>query len=66
MAANASVRRSMANRLAVQQELTKQLADAITRQRIAEQVVKNYEEGILPDAMRTLELVQKAYARGQF
>ena len=66
MAANASIRRSMANRLAVQQELTKQLADAITRQRIAEKAVKNYEEGILPDAMRTLELVQKAYARGQF
>ncbi|MEI8016676.1 MAG: TolC family protein [Schlesneria sp.] len=66
MAANASVRRSMANRLAVQQELTKQLADSITRQRIAEKAVKNYEEGILPDAMRTLELVQKAYARGQF
>ena len=66
MAANASVRRSMANRLAVQQELTKQLADAITRQRVAERAVKNYEEGILPDAMRTLELVQKAYARGQF
>ena len=66
MAANASVRRSMAGRLAVQQELTKQLADSITRQRIAEKAVKNYEEGILPDAMRTLELVQKAYARGQF
>ena len=66
MAANASIRRSMASRLAVQQELTKQLADSITRQRIAEKAVKNYEEGILPDAMRTLELVQKAYARGQF
>ena len=66
MAANATVRRSMASRLAVQQELTKQLADAITRQRVAEQSVKNYEEGILPDAMRTLELVQRAYGRGQF
>jgi cobalt-zinc-cadmium efflux system outer membrane protein len=66
MAANATVRRSMANRLAVQQDLTKQLADAITRHRVAEQTVKNYEEGILPDAERTLELVQKAYGRGQF
>ena len=66
MAAHASVRRSMANRQAVQQELTKQLADAITRYRVAERTVKNYEEGILPDAMRTLELVQKAYERSQF
>ena len=66
MAAHGSVRRSMANRQAVQQELTKRLADAITRHRIAERAVKNYEEGIRPDAMRTLELVQKAYERGQF
>lgn len=66
MSAHAAVRRSMANRQATQQELTKQIADAITRFHVAEQTVKNYEEGILPDAMRTLELVQKAYARGQF
>lgn len=66
MAAQASVRKSIANRQAVQQELTKELAHAITRFRVAERAVKNYEEGILPDAMRTLELVQKAYERGQF
>jgi cobalt-zinc-cadmium efflux system outer membrane protein len=66
MAAHASVRRSMANRLTIQQDLTRQLAAAITRHRVAERTVKNYEEGILPDAMRTLELVQKAYERGQF
>lgn len=66
IAAQASVRKSIANRQAVQQELTKDLAEAITRFRVAERAVKNYEEGILPDAMRTLELVQKAYERGQF
>ena len=66
MAAHAAVQRSMASRIAAQQELTKQLADAVTRYRVAEQTVQNYENGILPDAMRTLELVQKAYARGQF
>ena len=65
-AANATVARSAANRQAVQQELTKQLADAITRQRVAERAVKNYEDGILPDAKRTLKLVQDAYRRGQF
>ena len=53
MAARASVRRSMPNRLAAQQDLTKQLAEAVTRFHVAEQAVKNYEEGILPDAMRT-------------
>jgi cobalt-zinc-cadmium efflux system outer membrane protein len=66
MAAHAAVRRSMANRQATQQELAKQLADAIMRFRVAEQAVRRYEEGILPDASRTLDLVQKAYARGQF
>lgn len=34
--------------------------------RVAEKAVQSLEDGILPDAMRTLELVQKAYARGQF
>ncbi|WP_010584406.1 TolC family protein [Schlesneria paludicola] len=66
MAAHAAVQRSMAGRLASQQELTKHLADSVTRFRVAEQAVENYENGILPDAMRTLELVQKAYGRGQF
>lgn len=66
MAAHAAVQRSMAGRAATQQELTKQLADSVTRFRVAEQTVQNYESGILPDAMRTLELVQKAYGRGQF
>ena len=66
LAANAAVRRASATREIVQQDLAKQLADAIARFRAAERAVKNYEEGILPDAMRTLDLVQKAYGRGQF
>lgn len=66
MAAQASIHRATANRNAVQQELTKVLAAAISRFHVAERTVKNYEEGILPDAMRTLELVQKAYEGRQF
>lgn len=66
MAAHASVRKSMANRMATQQELTKQIADAIMRFHVAEQTVRNYEDGILPDAMKTLNLVQNGYRRGQF
>ena len=65
-AAQAAVSRANANRDAVQLELSKQLVDALQRFRLAERAVKSLEEGILPDAMRTLELVQKAYARGQF
>ena len=66
LAANAAVRRASATREIVQQDLTRQLADAIARFRAAEKAVKNYEEGIIPDAMRTLDLVQKAYANGRF
>lgn len=66
LAANAAVRRASATREIVQQDLTRQLADALARFRSAERAVKNYEEGIIPDAMRTLDLVQKAYGRGQF
>jgi len=65
-AAEAAVCRANANRDVVQLELTKQLTDAMQRYRVSERAVKSLEEGILPDAMRTLELVQKAYARGQF
>ena len=65
MAANASVRRATANRQAVQQELTKQLADAVMRYRVSEQAVKNYQEGILPDAVETLKLVNEGFKQGQ-
>ena len=65
-AANAAVRRASATREIVQQELAKELADDIARFRSAEKAVKNYEEGIIPDAMRTLDLVQKAYESRTF
>ncbi|MDB5392053.1 MAG: TolC family protein [Planctomycetaceae bacterium] len=66
MAAGAAVRRTVAMRDQVQNSLTRQLADAISRFRSANEQVRKYEEGILPDAKRTLTLVQSAYARGQF
>lgn len=65
-AAQAAIFKAHANREAVQLELTKQLTASLQRYRVAEKAVKSLEDGILPDAMRTLELVQKAYARGQF
>ena len=65
-AAQAAIFRAHANRDAVQLELTKQLTAAMQRYRVAEKAVQSLEDGILPDAMRTLELVQRAYARGQF
>jgi cobalt-zinc-cadmium efflux system outer membrane protein len=65
-AAQAAVSRATANRGVVQLELSRQLTDSLQQYRIAEKAVKSLEDGILPDAMRTLELVQKAYARGQF
>jgi cobalt-zinc-cadmium efflux system outer membrane protein len=66
MSANAFVRRSVAQRDQVQNTLTRQLADALARFHAANEQVRKYEEGILPDAKRTLTLVQSAYARGQF
>jgi cobalt-zinc-cadmium efflux system outer membrane protein len=66
LAAGAAVRRSVAQRNQVQNSLTRQLADALGRFRSANEQVRKYEEGILPDAKRTLTLVQNAYARGQF
>lgn len=66
MAAGASVRRSVAQREQITNSLVRQLADALSRFHAANEQVKRYEEGILPDAKRTLTLVQSAYAKGQF
>lgn len=66
LAASASVRRSVAQRDQVHNALTRQLADALARFHAANEQVRKYEQGILPDAKRTLNLVQSAYARGQF
>lgn len=65
-AAQAAIFRANANRESVELDLTKQLVIALQDYRMAEVSVRALEDGILPDAMKTLELVQKAYARGQF
>lgn len=65
-AAQAAIFRAHANREVVQLDLAKQLIDAQQNYQVAETTVRSLEDGILPDAMKTLELVQKAYARGQF
>ncbi len=51
---------------AVQNDLLRQLADALGRYRAAQVTVETYEKGILPDAKRTLSLVQQGYQAGQF
>jgi len=65
-AAAANVRQSVAQMNVVENDLIRQLAEALGRYRAAQQIVDTYERGILPDAQRTLELSQKGYAAGQF
>jgi cobalt-zinc-cadmium efflux system outer membrane protein len=65
-AAGANVRQSVAQLSTVQNELLRQLADALGRYRAAQQTVDSYERGILPDARRTLDLVRRGIAGGQF
>jgi cobalt-zinc-cadmium efflux system outer membrane protein len=64
-AAGANVRQANAQFNAVQNDLVRQLAEALGRYRAAQSVVALYETGILPDAKRTLKLVQQAYEAGQ-
>jgi len=65
-AAGANVRQSMAQLNMVQNDLMRQLAEALGQYRAAQQAVESYEKGILPDAQETLALVQKGWAAGQF
>ncbi len=65
-AAGANVSQAVAQLNTVQNDLVRQLADALGRYRAAQTTVENYEKGILPDARRTLDLVQRGYAAGQF
>jgi outer membrane protein, heavy metal efflux system len=64
-AAGANVRQSVAQLNTVQNDLLRQLADALGRYRAAQKTVEYYESGILPDAQRTLDLAQKGYQAGQ-
>jgi outer membrane protein, heavy metal efflux system len=65
-AAGANVRQSVAQLSTVQNELIRQLADALGRYHAAQQTVDSYERGILPDARQTLDFVRRGIAGGQF
>ena len=60
------MRQASAQLQSVQNDLLRQLADALGRYRGAQITVETYEKGILPDAKRTLSLVQQGYQAGQF
>jgi outer membrane protein, heavy metal efflux system len=64
-AAGANVRQSVAQLSTVQNDLLRQLAEALGRYRAAQRTVEIYETGILPDAQLTLDLAQKGYTAGQ-
>jgi cobalt-zinc-cadmium efflux system outer membrane protein len=64
--AGANVQQSMARLNTVQNGLLREIADAIARYRAGSQLVTSFERGILPDARRSMELVQQGYAAGQF
>jgi cobalt-zinc-cadmium efflux system outer membrane protein len=64
-AAGANVRQSVAQLSSVQNDLLRQLAEALARYQSAQITVETYETGILPDARRTLNLVQQGYAAQQ-
>lgn len=65
-AAGAGVREAAANVGVTRLDLFKQVVDAEADYRAASQVVRSYEEGILPDATRGLDLIQRGYEQGLF
>jgi cobalt-zinc-cadmium efflux system outer membrane protein len=65
-AAGANVRQAVAQLTTVQNDLLRQLAEALGRYRIAQATVETYQKGILPDAQRTYDLVQRGLEGGQF
>jgi cobalt-zinc-cadmium efflux system outer membrane protein len=64
--ANANVNQAAAQLSAAQNDLLRQLADALARYRSAQQVVETFETSILPDSQQTLQLVRQGYKEGQF
>jgi cobalt-zinc-cadmium efflux system outer membrane protein len=64
-AAEATISQAVAELSIKRNELTAELADALARYRAALRQIANYEEGILPDARRSLELIRASYERGQ-
>ena len=65
-AASANLQHATAQVYAVQNDLIRQLAEALGRYRSAQQMVEAYEKGIIPNVKQSLELVQAGYAQGQF
>lgn len=61
--ARAEARGAAANRTVVQNELLRQAADAVSRYRAAKQVAERIQTVILPNAIRTQQLVKDGYAR---
>jgi len=64
--ANANIAQATAQFSAAQNDLLRQLADALARYRSAQQLVEAFEKSILPDSQQTLQLVLQGYQLGQF
>ncbi len=64
--ANANIAQAIAQYSTAQNDLLRQLAEALARYRSAQQQVEIFEQSILPDSRQTLSLVQQGYRQGQF
>lgn len=65
-AARANVSGSISQYYVIRNDLSQQLAEAVSRYRAAEQRAAIYRTGVLPDAQRALRLVLEGYERGVF
>lgn len=65
-AAQTALNRAQQNVEQVRNELARELADLRGRFRAAQQQVQRYEESLLPLAKEGVEIIQKAFAQGQF
>jgi cobalt-zinc-cadmium efflux system outer membrane protein len=65
-AAHANVQGSLETLGVTQNTLLSQTADAFSRHKAARELVKQYEEEIMPNAADTLRLAQDGYAKGEF
>jgi cobalt-zinc-cadmium efflux system outer membrane protein len=65
-AAQANIQESVETLGSTQNNLLGQAADAFSRHQAARELVRQYEEEILPNAADTLRLAQDGYAKGEF
>lgn len=65
-AAHANVGKANAAYYAVQNDLTKQLAAALARFRVAQQLVDRYEQKIVPAAKEAQAIMEVGFQQGQF